>query len=124
MLGSMWYAGLRRIIYDALWALPSRLLSATLGIAGILATLSPENFKKWFAQVMTADQIQHYGGVAILVTLCYWAHLFFVKPNKDNDPSAITQVAENHSSNINANSIGQVNQYIGHPPQNPEGLCI
>jgi hypothetical protein len=120
----MWYAGLRRIIYDALWALPSRLLSATLGIAGILATLSPENFKKWFAQVMTADQIQHYGGVAILVTLCYWALLFFVKPNKDNDPSAITQVAENHSSNINANSIGQVNQYIGHPPQNPEGLCI
>lgn len=81
---------MRRAIYNTLSILPPKLFSGGLGGAGVCATAWPDTFRAWVANMLTADQIEFYGGVAIAVVAIYWILLLALKPNEARDGTPST----------------------------------
>lgn len=96
---------MRRAIYNTLSTLPPKLFSGGLGIAGVCATAWPETFRAWVANMLTPDQIEFYGGVAIAVVAVYWLLLLALKPPPEAIASGTTTAS---TSGPNSPSFGTV----------------
>lgn len=89
---------MRRALYGILSTLPSKAFSGGLAIAGVIATAWPEEFRKWANNMLTAEQTQLYGVVAIGVVAVYLLSMVALKPPADNRailPTAASTIGSN-----------------------------
>lgn len=101
---------MRRALYGFLSALPSKAFSGGLAIAGIIATAWPEEFRKWANNVLTAEQAQLYGVVAIGMVAVYLLLMVVLKPPEENGailPTA-SSTSGSHSQAISGQFHGPV----------------
>ena len=113
---------MRRIIYEALSGLPSKIVSGAVGLGSIAATAWPDKFRLWVAGIMTADQIQHYGAVGIALFVAYWALMFWLKPTDVGEKPILSQTSLDPQSPNIGNTSGNVTINYGpsaEPPAAP-----
>lgn len=99
---------MRRIAYEALSGLPSKVVTNGIGLGGIVAAAWPGWFRNWVAQNVTAEQIRIYGIIAFGFFVAYWALMAWLKP-KDAAKSAPSPQTTQTSYGPQSPNFGSVN---------------
>jgi hypothetical protein len=110
---------MQRFLYEALSGLPSKAVTGAIGLGGIAATAWPEKFRKWISGIMTADQIQFYGVVGIVLCVAYWALLAWLRPKEVENGPGLSSVTHGASSPAIGVIHGNPTFHLGSPPLVP-----
>ena len=74
---------MRKIFYQALSGLPSKIISGALGLGGIAAAAWPVQFRLWVDANMTPEQLRIYGVTGLIVLVVYWVVMFWLEPKAE-----------------------------------------